>query len=108
MPWSSVQRLLLALSLLIVFPSLTAAQSQISGVVRDESGAVLPGVNVEATSPVLIEKTRSMVTDTQGLYTLVDLRPGAYKITFSLTGFSTVERGNVELPANFTATVNVD
>jgi Carboxypeptidase regulatory-like domain len=89
-------------------PALAAAQSQITGLVRDESGAVLPGVTVEAASPVLIEKSKTAVTDAQGRYTIVDLRPGTYKITFTLTGFATVAREALELPANFVATVNVD
>ena len=83
------------------------AQSQITGVVRDESGAVMPGVTVEAASPVLIEGTRSTVTDTNGAYRLVDLRPGTYNVTFTLTGFNTVNREGLELPANFVATVDI-
>src|SRR5205823_2934701 len=79
-----------------------------SGTVRDASGAVLPGVTVEAASPVLIEKVRSVVTDDQGRYTIVDLRPGSYKLTFSLAGFSTLVREGVELPSNVTVPINVD
>jgi hypothetical protein len=57
-----------------------------TGVVRDESGAVLPGVTVEAASPALIEKVRVAVTDSQGLYRIVDLRPGLYRtVTVSST-----------------------
>jgi len=84
------------------------AQSAIAGLVRDESGAVLPGVMVEASSPVLIEQTRSAVTDDQGRYRVVDLRPGAYKLTFTLTGFATIVRDGIELPSDFVATVNVE
>src|SRR5882672_8502361 len=84
------------------------AQSSITGVVRDGSGAVLPGVTVEAASPVLIEKVRSTVSDAQGLFRIVDLRPGTYTITFSLSGFSTLKRDGVALPAEFTATVNAE
>src|SRR5213593_3780226 len=91
---------LLSFFALLWWPSIAAAQSQISGQVKDESGAVLPGVNVEAASPVLIEKVRSAVTDDQGRYTIVDLRPGTYKMTFSLTGFTTFVRDGVELPSN--------
>ena len=87
---------------------LAAAQSQITGQVRDESGGVLPGVSVEAASPVLIEKLRTAVTDDQGRFNIVDLRPGLYKMTFSLPGFSTVVRDAIDLPSNFTATVNAD
>ncbi|HET9272045.1 MAG TPA: TonB-dependent receptor [Vicinamibacterales bacterium] len=80
----------------------------ISGVVRDASGAVLPGVTVEASSPALIEKTRSAVTDGQGAYSIIDLRPGPYTVTFTLAGFSTVRREGVVLTASFTANVSVD
>ena len=81
-----------------------AVNSTITGVVRDTSGAVLPGVTVEAASPALIEKVRSAVTDGDGLYRIVDLRPGEYTVTFTLTGFKTFKRDGFELPANFTAT----
>ena len=75
---------------------------------KDESGAVMPGVTVEASSDVLIEKTRSAVTDGEGAYRIVDLRPGVYVVTFSLTGFQTIRREGLELPSNFMATVNAD
>src|SRR4051812_28695142 len=94
--------------LLLVLSTVASAQSVISGQVRDTSGAVLPGVAVEASSPVLIEKVRSVVTDDQGRYSIVDLRPGTYKVVFSLTGFATFERNGLELPANFDATINVE
>jgi hypothetical protein len=84
------------------------AQSAISGLVRDSSGAVMPGVTVEAASPVLIEKVRSVVTDDQGRYTIVDLRPGIYTVTFTLGGFNTYKQEGLELPANFTATINAE
>jgi Carboxypeptidase regulatory-like domain len=84
------------------------AQSAISGSVRDTSGAVMPGVAVEAASPALIEKVRTAYTDEQGRYTIVDLRPGAYTITFTLSGFNTYRQEGLELPANFTATVNAE
>jgi hypothetical protein len=93
---------------LVALPSLAHAQSAITGIVRDTSGAVLPGVTVEAASPALIEKTRAVTTDGEGRYNIVDLRPGVYSVTFSLEGFSTVKRDGVELPANFTATINGD
>jgi len=70
---------------LLLFSSAAHAQSAISGLVRDTSGGVLPGVSVEASSPVLIEKVRSVVTDDQGRYTIVNLRPGVYKVSFSLS-----------------------
>src|SRR5215471_20883963 len=83
----------------------TLAQSAFTGVVKDQSGAVLPGVSVEASSPALIERSRSTVTNESGAYTILDLRPGAYTLSFSLPGFSTVRR-EVELTANFVATIN--
>jgi hypothetical protein len=79
----------------------------IAGVVRDATGAVLPGVTVEASSPALIEKTRTVVTDGSGQYSIVNLRPGVYVVTFTLTGFSTVKREGIELTADFTAPVNI-
>jgi hypothetical protein len=87
-------------------PTAARAQSAIAGQVRDNSGAVVPGVTVEATSPALIEARRSVVTDGQGRYSIVDLRPGAYAVTFALEGFSTVRREGIDLPSNFTATVD--
>jgi hypothetical protein len=89
-----------------LLPAEARAQSAIAGVARDTSGAVLPGVTVEASSDALIEKTRSVVTNNQGQYTIVDLRPGVYSVSFTLTGFSTFKRDGIELPANFTATIN--
>ncbi|HEY3159394.1 MAG TPA: carboxypeptidase regulatory-like domain-containing protein [Vicinamibacterales bacterium] len=80
----------------------------IAGVVKDASGAVLPGVTIEASSPALIERVRSSVSDGQGLYRIVDLRPGVYIVTFTLPGFSTLKRDGLELTAGFTATVNAD
>jgi len=92
----------------LVFPVTARAQSAIVGLVKDTSGAVLPGVSVEASSDVLIEKTRSVVTDGAGQYKIVDLRPGTYLVTFTLQGFQTLRRENVQLPAEFTATINAD
>jgi hypothetical protein len=82
--------------------------ASIAGVVHDASGAVLPGVVIEATSPALIEKVRSAVTDGRGLYLIADLRPGKYDVTFTIPGFSTVKREGIELTVGFTATVNAD
>src|SRR5262249_16522219 len=84
------------------------ATSGIAGVVKDTSGAVLPGVSVEASSPALIEKTRAVTTDGEGQYKIVELPPGVYTVTISLTGFGPFKREGVELTANFTATVNAD
>ena len=82
----------------------TEAQSSITGVVKDTSGAVLPGVTVEAASPALIEKVRTAVTDGTGQYRIVDLRPGTYTVTFTLPGFSTFKRDGSSCPADFVAT----
>jgi Carboxypeptidase regulatory-like domain len=101
-------RILLVLSALILIPALAFAQASITGVVKDSSGAVLPGVTVEAASPALIERVRTAVTDGSGQYRIVDLRPGTYSVTFTLTGFSTVKREGVELTGTFTSTVNAD
>jgi hypothetical protein len=93
---------------LVLLPTLAFAQASITGVVKDTSGAVLPGVTVEVASPALIEKTRSAVSDGTGQYRIVDLRPGTYSVTFTLTGFSTVKREGIELTGSFVATVNGD
>src|SRR5437773_2940428 len=86
----------------------SATTGAIAGVARDTTGAVLPGVTVEAASPALIEKARTVITDEQGQYKVVDLRPGTYTVTFSLSGFSIVRREGIELTVGFTATVNAD
>src|SRR5262249_31655074 len=86
-----------SLAVVALLPQPAAAQtgsSGIAGVVKDSSGLVLPGVTVEASSPALIEKTRSVVTDSEGQYKIIDLRPGVYTVTFSLTGFSMFKREN--------------
>src|SRR6185295_18733486 len=102
-----IGRALLTLVLLAVAPAVYG-QSAIAGVVKDGSGAVLPGVTVEASSPSLIEGTRSAVTDSAGSYRIVDLRPGDYAVTFSIAGFRSVKRDGITLPTSFTATVNVE
>src|SRR5881396_991943 len=102
-----VGRVLLVVTLLAMAAP-AYAQSAIAGVVRDPSGAVLPGVTVEAASPALIEGTRTAVTDSAGSYRIVDLRPGEYSVTFGLTGFRTVKREGITLPTSFTATVNAE
>ncbi len=87
----------------------TAAQAQtIAGTVRDTSGAVMPGVTVEAASPALIERMRTVVTDGSGQYKIVSLTPGVYTVTFTLPGFTTVKREGIELMGDFTASVNVE
>ena len=89
-------------------PALAQQTSAIAGVVRDTSGGVLPGVTVEAASPVLIEKVRTVVTDDQGRYNIVDLRPGVYRVTFTLPGFNTLVREGIQLTSGFTAAVNAE
>jgi Carboxypeptidase regulatory-like domain len=92
----------------ILFPVAAHAQSAIVGVVKDNTGAVLPGVTVEAGSDVLIEKSKTVITDGQGQYRIIDLRPGTYIVTFTLAGFQTVRHEAVQLPAEFTATLNAE
>ena len=104
----AVARLGLGVVGLLLLPALAHAQATLAGVVRDTSGAVLPGVTVEATSPALIERTRSTVTDANGQYQIVDLRPGAYALKFSLPGFTTVEREGVTVTGGGVITINAD
>jgi hypothetical protein len=93
-------------ALLLWLPVTAFAQAAIGGAVRDASGGVLPGVTVEASSPALIEKVRSVVTDDRGQYLIVDLRPGTYAVTFTLPGFSTVRREGVVVSG--AVTLNID
>jgi hypothetical protein len=92
----------------LLVPEVARAQSAIAGVVKDTTGAVLPGVTVEASSPALIEKVKSATTNEAGQYRIVDLRPGTYSVRFSLNGFSTVVRDGILLESNFTAPINAD
>jgi carboxypeptidase family protein len=98
---------LLVAGLLVLLPTLARAQS-LAGTVKDASGAVLPGVTVEASSPVLIEKTRTAVTDGTGQYRIENLVPGTYSITYSLPGFITVKKDAVEVSGAGVITVNQD
>src|SRR6266850_3508469 len=95
---------------LLIVPTATSAQgtsaATIAGVVKDTSGAVLPGVTVEAASPALIEKVRATVSDDKGEFRIVELRPGTYTVTFSLPGFNSLKREGIALTSNFTATIN--
>jgi len=101
-------RIGVVLGVLLVPVAVGAQTSSIAGTVRDPSGAVLPGVTVEASSPVLIEKVRTGVTDGSGVYRVENLRPGTYLVTFSLAGFSTVKREGIEITSDFVATVNAE
>ncbi len=104
----ALARSLVAFLCLVFVPAAAYAQASFSGLVRDTSGAVLPGVTVEASSPVLIEKSRSAVTNGEGRYIIQDLRPGTYRVAFTLPGFKTVVRENVELLGTSVVTVNAD
>ena len=93
---------------LVILPASAYAQSSLAGVVKDSSGGVLPGVTVDASSSVLIEKTRSAVTDTTGQYRIPDLTPGIYTVTFTLPGFATIRRENVDLTGAGVTTISAD
>jgi hypothetical protein len=95
----------LALLLILVVPLPALAQATLTGTVKDDSGAVLPGVTVEASSPALIEKTRTAVTDGSGQYRIIDLAPGTYALSFTLPGFTTVKREGVVLSGSATVTI---
>jgi Carboxypeptidase regulatory-like domain len=103
---------LVAFLLSVLGPGPAAGQglgaASIAGVVKDTSGGVLPGVTVEAASPVLIEKARSTITDDEGRYRIAELRPGTYSLTFTLSGFATFKRDGLELTPNFVATINTE
>ena len=97
----------LCVALVMLLPRLVSAQA-IAGLVTDASGAVLPGVTVEASSSALIEQTRSVVTNDAGRFSIVNLRPGTYTVTFTLSGFKTVRREGIALTSDFTANINAE
>ncbi len=101
-------RALWAFAGVLFLSAAASAQSVITGTVRDGSGAAMPGVTVEAASPVLIERVKSVVSEGNGGYRITDLRPGTYAVTFTLPGFSTYKRDGLELPSDFTATLNAE
>ena len=103
-----VVRLAVLSAAVLLVANASSAQVAIAGVVKDGTGAVMPGVTVEASSPALIEKTRSVVTDGAGQYKIVDLSPGTYSVAFTLNGFKSVQRSGVLLEGNFTAQVNAE
>jgi hypothetical protein len=106
---SVIRRILLIATVLTIAEAPSAfAQSAIAGVVRDSSGGVLPGATVEAASAALIEASRTAVTDGSGSYRIENLRPGVYAVTFTLTGFRSVKRDQINLPTSFTATINAE
>src|SRR3954471_23982174 len=103
-----VVKVVAALAGLVLLPSVVFAQATIAGVVRDASAAVLPGVTVEASSPVLIEKVRTVVTDGTGQYRITDVPPGTYVVTFSLTGFTSVKREGLPVSGSRVIAGDVD
>src|SRR5687767_8878527 len=96
---------LLVLAGALLLPSVAAAQGTLTGTIRDGSGGVLPGVTVEAASPALTEKVRTVVSDGAGQYRIIELPPGIYSLTFTLPGFSTVKRDGVELSGSTVLTI---
>src|SRR5689334_8170859 len=101
-------RTLILLATIAILPRAAWAQVTLAGTVKDASGAVLPGVTVEASSPVLIEKTRSATSDATGQYRIESLQPGAYVVTFTLSGFSTLKREGVELSGTGVVKIDAD
>src|SRR5260221_843500 len=104
----AVWKTLAILTLVVLIPSTAFAQVSLAGTVKDPSGAVLPGVTVEAASPVLIEKPRTAVSDSTGQYRIESLQPGPYTVTFTLSGFSTLKREGVELSGNGVIKIDAD
>src|SRR5687767_14495883 len=95
-------------TVVILFPAVVSAQTTIAGTIRDSSGGVLPGVTVEAASPVLIEKVRTAISDSSGQYRITELLPGTYTVSISLPGFATVKREGVEVTGVGVITINAD
>ena len=103
-----VMNVVAAVAGILMLPSIAFAQATIAGVARDASGGVLPGVTVEATSPALIEKVRTTVSDGSGQYRITDLPPGSYVLTFSLQGFTTAKRNSVAVSGSGVVALNID
>ena len=103
-----MRRVVMAVVACLLAPTAAWAQASIAGAARDTSGAVLPGVAVEAASPELIEKVRTAVTDGNGRYRIEDLRPGTYSVTFTLVGFMTLKRDGVILSGSTVTTIDAD
>src|SRR5215467_791977 len=104
----TLKALLLTAGFVLGGTEIAYAQASIAGVVKDATGAVLPGVTVEASSPALIERGKVASTDETGQFLIADLRPGTYTVTFTLANFATVRREGIELTGSFAATVNAD
>src|SRR5687767_15079384 len=104
----SIARCFLLFGLVAVVPRVATAQVPLAGEVKDTTGAVLPGVTVEAASPALIEKVRTAVTDGSGRYRIESLPPGSYAVTFSLTGFAPVQREDLIVSGSGVVTVDVE
>jgi hypothetical protein len=105
---SQVGRLTVGSLLILLISSIASAQSVIAGLVTDNTGAVLPGVTVEAESPALIEKVRTATTDGQGRYSIPDLRPGMYSVTFTLPGFNGVRRDGISVASDVNVPINAE
>ena len=103
-----LKRAVFALSCLTILPSSAYAQAALAGVVKDASGLVLPGVTVEASSSSLIEKSRTAVTDGSGQYRIPELTPGIYTVNFTLTGFATIKRDNIDLTGSGVTTISAE
>src|SRR2546421_1724769 len=104
----SIVKIMAAAAAAVFLPSAVYAQVALAGTVKDASGAVLPGVTVEAASPAVIEKTRTAVSDATGQYRIESLQPGTYTVTFTLSGFSTLKREGVEMSGTGVITINAD
>src|SRR5712691_8915822 len=101
-------KVVVILAAAVLLPSIAFAQGTLTGTIRDESGGVLPGVSVEAASPVLIEKVRTAVTDGAGQYRITGLNPGTYSLTFRLSGFNIVKREGIELSGTAALTIPIE
>src|SRR5580700_5909701 len=88
-----------------LLPTMASAQSSISGVIKDQSGAVMAGATVSASSEVIIEGTKTTTSNGEGRYEIVDLRPGTYVVSTTLPGFETIKQ-TIILGANNTAPVD--
>src|SRR4030095_6033433 len=100
-----VSKAVLILMAAVLLPTLVFAQGTLTGTVRDESGGVLPGVTVEASSPALIEKVRTALNDDAGQYRITGLNTGTYSLTFRLSGFNVVKREGIELSGTAALTI---